>query len=198
MSDIKNYKYRIYSLKEANQNHHNFTHIVSIGDTNCGDDEHVVGFKGEIYKLKFHDYEFRDDNLEQDRQQKQISKTGDISYKAPKYSHVEEIGDYFKKYIAEDKGDRMFMVHCYAGISRSSAIMIQHLLMTGKSIEETLQIVDIIRPMASPNRLLIEYIDKYLKMDGKLEEAVDKRDLKFSTGLFNSPKFRNFKGDDRK
>ena len=63
--------------------------------------------------------------------------------------------------------------------------------MTNKSIDESLKIIDEIRPMASPNRLMVRYIDEHLKLDGKLEEAVENRDIKFSTGMFNSPKFRD-------
>jgi predicted protein tyrosine phosphatase len=63
------------------------------------------------------------------------------------------------------------LVHCHAGISRSTAVAIgilcQHGLTPKKAFTHVLQI----RPLASPNRHILALFDDILKLEGKLVAA---------------------------
>ncbi len=70
--------------------------------------------------------------------------------------------------------DAHLLVHCHAGISRSTAAMIAILAQSQPHEEET-AIVDrvaSIRPQAWPNLLMIEYADRALGRSGRLTSAV--------------------------
>lgn len=64
------------------------------------------------------------------------------------------------------------LVHCAAGISRSTAIGLLILLLDGYSIEESIKILFKIRPVARPNPLIVSIIDDMLILNGKLKQAV--------------------------
>jgi predicted protein tyrosine phosphatase len=63
------------------------------------------------------------------------------------------------------------LVHCHAGISRSTAVAIgilcQHGLTPKKAFTHVLQI----RPIASPNRHILALFDDILRLEGKLVAA---------------------------
>lgn len=60
------------------------------------------------------------------------------------------------------------LVHCSAGKSRSTAIAIAILVQAGMTPEAALAKVKLLSPAMFPNRLITEYADDYLKLDGKL------------------------------
>lgn len=64
------------------------------------------------------------------------------------------------------------IVHCSAGKSRSTAIALGVLVQAGMTPEEALKKVKLLSPAMLPNRLMVEYIDDYLKLDGKLVQVV--------------------------
>lgn len=64
------------------------------------------------------------------------------------------------------------IVHCSAGKSRSVAIALGVLVQAGMSPVDALAKVKLLSPAMLPNRLMVEYIDAYLGLEGKLIEAV--------------------------
>ena len=49
-------------------------------------------------------------------------------------------------------GGGCVLVHCMAGVSRSSSITIHHIMMTGYSLKDAAQLVKTARPVIQPNR----------------------------------------------
>lgn len=88
----------------------------------------------------------------------------------------------FAEEIHPSKG--ALLVHCQAGISRSSAVafvLCAALLGSGKE-RDALDYVLQSRPQAKPNRWIVELADETLSRDGKLIatlEAIAKRDVRF-------------------
>jgi len=83
---------------------------------------------------------------------------------APRPEDVKRILDFTKKLPAKAK----VLVHCHAGVSRSTAIayaiFCQH---TPPGVEmENLLYVESLRDLVMPNRLIIELADKVLKRKG--------------------------------
>lgn len=72
--------------------------------------------------------------------------------------------------------DAVLLVHCEAGISRSTAmalaILVQH---HGKdNINRCVDLLFAVRPEASPNPLISKYADELLNCNGELVAAVNK------------------------
>jgi predicted protein tyrosine phosphatase len=67
------------------------------------------------------------------------------------------------------------LVHCAAGISRSSAaaVILQTAILGAGSEEDVVRRVIEQRPIARPNRRMIAFADALLKRDGKLIAAVE-------------------------
>jgi len=93
--------------------------------------------------------------------------TSDPSYPdAPRFQDVERILDFTKKLPLKAK----VLVHCRAGVSRSTAtayaILCQH---TAPGLEmENLLNIETLRDLVMPNRLIIQHADKILKRDGAM------------------------------
>ena len=93
--------------------------------------------------------------------------TSDPSYPdAPRFQDVERILDFTKKLPLKAK----VLVHCRAGVSRSTAtayaILCQH---TAPGLEmENLLHIETLRDLVMPNRLIIQHADKILKRDGAM------------------------------
>ncbi len=74
---------------------------------------------------------------------------------------------------AWEPDDGALLIHCYAGISRSTAgALIAHFLRTGNAAQSAQALRDA-APHAKPNRHLIELADRHLACDGGLVDAVD-------------------------
>lgn len=71
------------------------------------------------------------------------------------------------------KAGNNLLVHCQLGISRSPAIAIGSMIMSGDSIETAYEKAKQVRPKMDPNPLIILIIDNYLKLNGKLTEYND-------------------------
>jgi predicted protein tyrosine phosphatase len=97
----------------------------------------------------------------------------DPSYdRAPKKEQVAEI----LEWAATLPNDAVLLVHCEAGISRSTAmalaILVQH-----HGLDQINRCVDLlfgVRPEAAPNPLIAKYADDILKCGGQLEKAAEK------------------------
>ena len=90
---------------------------------------------------------------------------------APEPRHVKSLLDFGKRV---PEGARV-VVHCRAGVSRSSAGAIALLAQAGgpEMYEEAVRAVMENRPEACPNRLVVELADDRLGADGALSAAVE-------------------------
>jgi predicted protein tyrosine phosphatase len=93
--------------------------------------------------------------------------TSDPAYPdAPRFQDVKRILDFTKKLPLKAK----VLVHCRAGVSRSTAtayaILCQH---TAPGLEmENLLHIETLRDLVMPNRLIIQHADKILKRNGAM------------------------------
>lgn len=103
----------------------------------------------------------------------------------PSIKIIQEILD-FGKTISDGSS---LLVHCEAGISRSSAaallIMIQHEItqQDGYTIEELAREIKAVRPQASPNRLMIKIGESLLGMPNEILPVV----LQMDSNLIGRP-----------
>lgn len=86
----------------------------------------------------------------------------------PTEDHVREVLE-FAKSIKEDDN---VLVHCHAGVSRSTAMAIGILIDRGMTAKEAVEYVFEIRDCAWPNSLIIEILDKELNQNGELSKEV--------------------------
>lgn len=102
--------------------------------------------------------------------------------RSPKKEHVAEILTWAKD-LADDS---VILVHCEAGISRSTAVALALLVQFhGKeNIAKCIDLLITVRPAALPNSLIIKYADELLECNGKLIEAGEK--------IINSKVFSRF------
>ena len=90
---------------------------------------------------------------------------------APSDSHIEQVLAFVRGW---DRGAPL-VVHCYAGISRSTASAFAAACMLNPHRDE----IDIARriraasPIAQPNRLIVSLADKALGRDGRMLRALD-------------------------
>ena len=90
-------------------------------------------------------------------------------YVIPQMSHIKRALDF-----ADKIDDGSLLVHCRAGISRSSAIalaVIAKRLGSGKE-EEAVNTLEHINPNCRPNNSMVEMTDELLERDGKLYDKV--------------------------
>jgi predicted protein tyrosine phosphatase len=94
----------------------------------------------------------------------------------PHRAHVEEIltfGRSWQRDLASNT-DAHLLIHCHAGISRSTAAMTALLAQARPDRDEDSVVEHIahIRPKAWPNWLMIGFADAILERDGRLKQAV--------------------------
>ena len=90
---------------------------------------------------------------------------------APSDSHIEQVLNFVRGW---DRGAPL-VVHCYAGISRSTASAFAAVCALNPHRDE-MSIARQIRaasPIASPNRLIVSLADKALGRDGRMVAAVE-------------------------
>ena len=90
---------------------------------------------------------------------------------APSEAHIEKVLSFVRSW---DRNAPM-VVHCYAGISRSTASAFAAVCMLNPQRDE-ISIARQIRaasPIASPNRLIVSLADKVLGRDGRMLRALD-------------------------
>lgn len=118
----------------------------------------------------------------------------------PTSLHLELILDETKHLTDRDN----LLVHCFAGISRSTAIATAILIQHGLSFADALEKVYDVRDCAKPNALLIELIDKHFRFGGRYIEYYLKRTeqrakaMPLRTGKFILPNDTDFIPDDIK
>jgi predicted protein tyrosine phosphatase len=90
---------------------------------------------------------------------------------APNDRHIEQVLNFVRNW---DRGAPL-VVHCYAGISRSTASAFAAACMLNPQRDE-ISIARQIRaasPIAAPNRLIVSLADKALGRDGRMLRALD-------------------------
>lgn len=88
---------------------------------------------------------------------------------APTVEQVDQMLSWARKIPANED----LVVHCWAGISRSSAIAIAiHADRYGK-IDEAIQHIKHTRPLICPNPVISKYADELLGADGRLHDACE-------------------------
>lgn len=106
----------------------------------------------------------------------------------PSEGHVSELIDFA---IAWDRKAPM-LIHCWAGISRSTAAAFISLCALNPNIEEH-RIAQAIRnasPTATPNRRLVQFADSVLERDGRMTgavEAIGRGEMTMEGALFSLP-----------
>lgn len=96
-----------------------------------------------------------------------------VGYIHPTEEHLAEIFEFSKDFTEDDH----VLVHCHAGISRSAAIAIGICIQHGMTYQEAYDYIATVRPIMSPNKLIIQYIDKHFGIDGKLIDLVNENEL---------------------
>ena len=89
---------------------------------------------------------------------------------APQKRHVQNIITFLKPFTENDKPHHLG-VNCFAGISRSTAVGIIALVMSGRTIEEALKEILKIRNIAWPNIRILGFASEILSKDLKTPVA---------------------------
>jgi predicted protein tyrosine phosphatase len=90
----------------------------------------------------------------------------------PTEDHLRQILEFADSFTDDDR----VLVHCHAGISRSTAVAIAVLIHHGWSYDAAYQHVENVRPILLPNKLIIKYVDERFALGGKLIELVETND----------------------
>jgi predicted protein tyrosine phosphatase len=76
--------------------------------------------------------------------------------------------------------DSKILIHCMAGVSRSTAVAWMVLLLVGYTVEEAKAILLQVRPQAWPNTLIIGFADALLRLHGELRKSNKALDMEVS------------------
>jgi predicted protein tyrosine phosphatase len=87
------------------------------------------------------------------------------------YQHIENLINFLKVWSGSNES---LLIHCYAGISRSTAVALLALFIKRKCAEfDAAMALRDAAPHAKPNRLIISLADEILALNGRLVTAVD-------------------------
>ena len=103
-----------------------------------------------------------------------ILRFDDISFPVDDFEEAREIHIYKSLQFADENKNGSLLIHCHAGISRSSAIalaIISNKLGKGNE-KEAVKILQEINPYCRPNKLLVQMTDKILEREEELLKAV--------------------------
>ena len=116
--------------------------VISIQDPSDGRPEDLYGLRVPILDLVFHDSD---------------GQRGDLK---PQAWHLVKV----QRFLAELDGDTALHVHCFAGVSRSTAVacFVLAILEPGLTDTQIVRRVLDVRPVAMPNRLLLKHADALL------------------------------------
>ena len=93
-----------------------------------------------------------------------------FGYTAATIEQMKNIFNFAKTFTDDDK----VIVHCYAGVSRSTAVAISILCLHGMPVADAVNHINTIRDCMWPNTLLIEYADTLLGLNCDLIREVEK------------------------
>lgn len=86
----------------------------------------------------------------------------------PRPGQIRDVFEFTKNLTDTDR----VLVHCHAGVSRSTAMAIGILCQHGMAPEQALKHIQGVRPQLWPNTLIIGYIDEILGLNGELLRVV--------------------------
>jgi predicted protein tyrosine phosphatase len=134
------------------------SHVLSILDPDRADLEHF-GAYGEHARL-----EIRFDDIIEEV----------MGQQAPQATHVEQILEFGRSFLAESEGDLHLLVHCHMGVSRSTAAMTLLLAQAQPELpaREVLHQVLTIRDKAWPNLRVLALGEEMLGRPGEFTGAV--------------------------
>ena len=142
--------YSLYAVRELDVS--TYDGIITIEDTNIREPFRVQTDEPKQLILRFDD----------------INKPMD-DYVIPQMSHIKRALEF-----ADKIEDGSLLIHCHAGISRSSAIalaVIAKRLGSGKE-EEAVNTLEHINPNCRPNKSIVEMTDELLERNDKLYDKV--------------------------
>ncbi len=149
-----------------------FTHVISIWDPEWFE---RGGVEGQLRKrlpnhTRLHVAYFHDTSLEEPGR------------RAPVEDDLRQI----LNFVADLKPEASVLIHCWAGISRSTAVAFAILCQSSGPGRETdcIESILAIRPQAFPNALIVELADRILQRNGAMREACEK----LMARLFFSPR----------
>lgn len=88
-----------------------------------------------------------------------------IEHDGPRKSHVQNIISFIKDNLTNSPVVYNLGINCYAGISRSTAIAIIAWVINGKTPEQALHEVLLVRPCAYPNLRILKFASEILNVD---------------------------------
>ena len=93
----------------------------------------------------------------------------------PAADHVSEVIDFGRRWASQSNGKRPLLVHCFAGISRStaSALAIACALRPHISEAAFAQALRAASASAQPNALMVQHADELLARGGRIVSAVE-------------------------
>lgn len=109
-----------------------------------------------------------------------------LAPEGPQKQHVQNIIAFLTPFVDDDIVHNLG-INCFAGISRSTAIAIIALVMSGKTIGEALTHVLNIRPEAWPNLRILGFASEILGQDIKTTVAKWKKDCTDCSDIFIMP-----------
>ena len=111
---------------------------------------------------------------------------GHLQQDAPQLYHVQNIITFLKPFAEDDKPHHLG-VNCFAGISRSTAVGIIALVLSGRTPQEALTELLKARPEAWPNIRILGFASEILGKDIKTPVVQWKKDCLESNDLFIMP-----------
>jgi len=91
---------------------------------------------------------------------------GHLKHEAPELRHIQNIITFLKPFVKDEKPHSLG-VNCYAGISRSTAVGIIALVMSGRTVDEALKEILKVRNVAWPNLRILGFASEILGVDIK-------------------------------
>lgn len=143
------FQLKVTGIGEAKYSEHLYTKIIGLIDPSTK----PVDTETEYHIERFHDVPMDYDG-----------------YTAPTIDNIRNVLDFSKKFTNDDK----VLVHCHAGISRSTAVSVLICIQHGMSIEKAFDLVYSIRDCMSPNILIIKYGDELLGCNGDLMDYLSR------------------------
>lgn len=110
------------------------------------------------------------DDIVDINEENQIYRTSDFDKEQipPNKDHITKIINFVETW---DKS-RPIVIHCWCGVSRSMATAIFIICkINPNQIESNVRYMRSVAPHANPNKLMVSFFEKYLNVEGKINEA---------------------------
>jgi len=149
------------------------THTISLLDPDIDPDFMILpkpGVDGQIRRYYFHD-------VTPNSARAQMINEYLEDMKVATSNEMKDILEFTKPLISTDK----LLVHCHAGISRSTAVACGVLCQHGLTPSEAVKYVLSVRPIAFPNQHILTLFDELLGLSGQLVIAGTKELVELAT-----------------